>query len=188
MQFVENLPLWLLALGIFSLRIVDVSLGTVRTIAVVQGWVKLSVVLGFFEVLIWIAAISQVIAQINEHPILMVAFACGFATGNAAGILLERGIALGSCVMRIVSTNKGSAIADAFREMGQQVTTFVGEGRDGPRTLLYTLCGRRRLNKLLGEARQIDPDLFYVVERASESNRVHPLPHATVWRSLFKIK
>ena len=109
MQLLENLPVWLLAVVVFSLRIVDVSLGTVRTIAVVQGWIKLSVVLGFFELLIWIAAVSQVIARVKEQPILMLAFAGGFAAGNAAGILLERVLALGTCVVRIVSADKENA-------------------------------------------------------------------------------
>jgi uncharacterized protein YebE (UPF0316 family) len=189
MSFIESIPVWLLALIIFALRIVDVSLGTVRTIAVVQGWIKLSVVLGFFEVLIWIAAISQVFARINESPVLMLAFAGGFAAGNAAGITLERVLALGSCAVRFISSNgKGGAIAAKLRAMGQRVTIFHGEGRDGPRAMVYVTCERRELPRILEAARAIDEHLFFAVDRVAQTSHPDPLPHPTGWRAVFKMK
>ena len=97
MILLNDMPIWLLALMIFFLRVIDVTMGTFRTLSVVQGHVKLSVVLGFLEVFIWIFAISQVITRIGEHPLLAFAFAGGFAAGNAVGITLERRIGLGAC-------------------------------------------------------------------------------------------
>ena len=88
--FVTDLPAWALAGTIFLLRIIDVSLGTMRTITVVNGRLRLSVALGFFEVLVWVTAVSQVILRLRDHPILVLAYAAGFAAGNAVGILLER--------------------------------------------------------------------------------------------------
>jgi len=67
----------------FGIRIVNVSIGTLRTITVVQGRLKLSVVLGFFEVLIWITALSQVLVGASTNPVLILAYAGGFAGGNA---------------------------------------------------------------------------------------------------------
>jgi uncharacterized protein YebE (UPF0316 family) len=189
MQVIHNLPIWLLVILIFLLRVVDVTLGTIRTISVVQGWIKVSVLLGFFEVLIWIAAVSQVISRINEHPILMIAYATGFATGNAAGILLERRLALGSCVVRIISSTMiGLHVAETLRSIGQRVTTFEGEGRDGPRVLIYATCERRYLSKLIEAAQAVDPHLFYAVERAAESSHLSPLPHANGWRGVLRKK
>lgn len=177
MEFVSQIPVWLLALLIFFFRVIDVSLGTVRTIAVVHGRIWLSVVLGFLEIGVWVVAVSQVINRINESPVLVLAYASGFAAGNATGIALERLIALGSCVVRMISVDKGHAIAEALRDQGQRVTTFRGEGRDGPRTLLYATCHRRDLRTLLTTAREIDPHLFYAVERVSAASRIVPLHH-----------
>jgi uncharacterized protein YebE (UPF0316 family) len=188
MYQLEALPVWALAALIFGLRVVDVSLGTVRTISVVQGRVKLSVVLGFFEILVWVTAISQVIVRLNEDPLLAVAYAAGFATGNAAGILLERRMALGTCVVRLISNNGGHEIAAAVRALGQPVTTFEGQGRDGARTLLYATCERRNLSWVLDRAREVDPHVFYVVESAAESSDFMPLPHPTGWRGILKKK
>ena len=63
MECIATVPIWLLAVIIFLLRTVDVSMGTVRTLAIVEGRLVASTALGFFEVLVWIVAISQVITR-----------------------------------------------------------------------------------------------------------------------------
>ncbi len=140
MEWIASIPVWLLCLLIFMLRICDVTLGTVRTVAIVKGYLSLAVALGFFEVLIWILAVSQVIVRINESIFLALAFAGGFAAGNAVGILVERRLAMGTSVVRILSANRGRAIADAIRQDGHGVSVFDGDGDDGPITLVYAVA------------------------------------------------
>jgi len=189
-EWFDTLPVWGLGLLIFCLRITDVSIGTLRTISVVQGRIRLSVVLGFFEVLIWAFAVSQVITRIQEEPVLLLAYAGGFATGNAAGIGLERALAMGSCVVRIVTARAGVEMADSIRATGQPVTTFLGQGLEGEVTLLYVVCPRRKLADLVTLARSVDPEVFYAVEpvQSSKVGTGLPLPHSTGWRAFFKKK
>ena len=106
-QLLDTLPVWALALVIFTLRVVDVSLGTCRTIAVVQGRMKVSVLLGFIEVLVWVTTVTHVIQKAADNGWLLLAYAAGFAFGNAAGIALERRLAMGSVILRIVSHDAG---------------------------------------------------------------------------------
>lgn len=189
MTFISTLPLSLLVVFVFLLRVADVSLGTIRTIAIVGGRIKMAVVLGFLEVLIWISVISQVIARIHESPLVALAFAGGFATGNAVGIFLERRLAFGDAVVSIISVAGGVAVAEALRDSGQVVTTFAGEGRDGPVTLLYALCPRRRVPELMSRARAVDPQAFFAVERAdSWSIGRREVAHPTGWRATAKKK
>jgi uncharacterized protein YebE (UPF0316 family) len=190
MTLLQNLPPSQLAMLIFAIRVVDVSLGTLRTISVVQGRLLLSVVLGFVEVLIWIVALSQVIIGVSENPLLMVAYAGGFATGNASGIALERLLALGTVVVRMVSARNGARIANELRQGGHRVTTFQGEGRDGDVTLVYVTCRRRQLRSLLDRARAIEPSIFYTVEPVQQYRRpsMEVLPHPTGWRDVIKQK
>jgi len=189
MDALGTLPHWQLGLIIFALRIVDVSMGTVRTLSVVAGRVGLSVALGFLEVLIWVFAISQVIQTAATSPFILLMYAGGFATGNAVGIWVERRLAMGQRVLRII-TERGGELAERLRESGQPVTIFRGEGRDGERMLLYALCERRRVAALVDQARAVDPQLFFVVEPAFESSMLQPLPlpSATGWRALKKQK
>jgi uncharacterized protein YebE (UPF0316 family) len=190
MDFLNDLPVIVLALTIFVFRIVDVSLGTMRTISVVQGMIKLSVILGFFEVLVWITAVSQVIVGIKNSPLLLLAYASGYAAGNAAGILLERRLALGAVVVRIISPRSGYDIADTLRAKQWGLTIFQGEGREGPVYMIYMTCLRKELPQVLDIAREIDPGIFYSVETAREWNRDlnPPSPPATGWRGLLQRK
>lgn len=146
-----------------------------------------SVLLGFFEVLVWVIAVSQVILRIGEHPLLVVSYAAGFASGNAVGIALEKTLALGQCVVRII-TNQGEAVADVVRSRGQVLGTFRSEIQGDAKLLLFVLLPRRELSALLRRSREIDSQLFWIVERFSETSHLAPLPHATGWRGVFKKK
>lgn len=184
----DQWPVWGLALAIFTLRVVDVTLGTVRVVAVVEGRPFRAIAVGFVEILIWITAVAQVVTRVQDSPVLLLAFAAGFAGGNACGILLERFVGTAPCVVRMIASQDGHAIAGLLRSQGHHVTTVAGEGRDGPRTLMFTSCARRHLPHVLASAGRLDPHLFYTVERFSRTGRPAP-PTATGWRAfLWKTK
>ena len=193
MELLATIPMWLLCLLVFVFRVCDVTLGTMRTLSIVKGHIAVSVVLGFFEVMIWIVAVSQVIVRLHESWWLALAWAGGFATGNAVGIVVERKLALGTSVVRILSAEHGEEIATTLRSQGHPASTFVGEGPHGPVSLVYAMAPRRLAKDMVRSARRIDPDLLYVSEPAHESNggvqlRLRPVPHATGWRAVFKKK
>jgi uncharacterized protein YebE (UPF0316 family) len=194
MDFIAALPLWVLFIFVFLLRVGDVTLGTMRTVTIVKGYIGLSMVLGFFEVGIWVVVISQVISRIGESWALIIAYAGGFAVGNGVGILIERKIALGKAVIRIISTgDEGRAIADALHAEGRAATVFFGEGAHGPVSLVYAACPRREIPKVVKTARMLDPDLFYIIEPAHETSegtaiRLRPAPQPTGWRAIAKKK
>jgi uncharacterized protein YebE (UPF0316 family) len=183
-------PQWGLALAIFSLRIIDVSVGTIRTLAVVQGKIKTSVVLGFFEVLVWLVAVSQVLGQVTANPLLMFVYCAGFAGGNAVGIAIEKKLALGGVVLRVISKADRDRMFRCLYDQAARVTSFEGWNGETPVTLFYVVCRRKVLRKLLGQARELDPGLFFAVEPLRESSLelAQPLPRATGWRSLRKAK
>ena len=92
--------LFLSALLIFVLRLIDQSLTTVRALVVTKKPV-LGAFIGLVESAIWILAVSQVIKDIND-PFLIAAYAFGFAGGTLLGIQLEKFIGLGSAVVRVL--------------------------------------------------------------------------------------
>jgi uncharacterized protein YebE (UPF0316 family) len=182
-----ELPVWALASLIFLLRVADVSLGTVRTIVVVNGRIRLSVILGFFEVLVWITAVSQVILRLRESPVLVLAYASGFAAGNAVGILLERRLALGQCVVRVIS-RRGDEVARILSSVGQVRGVFRSEAEGSATRLVFATLARKELRDAIRLVKAVDPDVFYVVDRFSQTNGRMPLPRATGWRAVLKMK
>ncbi len=185
-----NLTTLITGLLIFFARICDVSLGTIRTIVTVQGRTGVAFVLGFFEIMIWITVISTVVYKIKEVPVLSLFYALGFATGNAVGIMIERKIAFGYIVLRVVTVEAGKAIAERLRKLGQGVTSFVGEGMVGPVTELYIVCSRRDLKWILPIVKEEDSEAFYIVEQARDVGKVlRPIYQPiTGWRAIFKKK
>lgn len=163
-----------MALVVFSLRVCDVSMGTLRTLTIVQGRTTLAITLGFFEVLLWILAVSQVIVEVKDEPILAVAYAGGFACGNGVGMWLEKRLAIGSVVVRLFSTKHGDDIAHSIRDLGVACTTFRGEGRDGPVTLLYVACSRMDAQRIVEAATRIDEQVFHIIERSSAGSHGRP--------------
>jgi len=178
-----------LVLFIFFARILDVSMGTVRTIAVVRGRVLIASMLGFVEVLIWIIAVGKVV-QTLESPWNLLAYAAGFAAGNGVGIWIERKVALGDVVMRIISRGNGHKIAEAIRILGQPVTEFEGRGRLGAVQLLYVVVDRAHAARIEAAARAVDINSVIVAEDARSAHlHVRPMaPPRTGWRSILKKK
>lgn len=163
---------WLYCLFIFAARVADVSLGTLRTIAIVHGRMTMSFWLGFFEAAIWLAVVSTVVQAVIEQPLLGIVYSFGFATGNIVGIRVERLIALGHIILRVISREHPQKIADEIRKKGFRVTVFTGEGQAGNVTELYIVCRRRDLNSLLKTTLAIEPNAFYVTEQAGKVSNV----------------
>jgi uncharacterized protein YebE (UPF0316 family) len=175
---------------IFVARICDVSIGTVRTIITVQGRTVIAFFLAIFEIIIWILVASTVISQVRVQPILVVFYAFGYATGNVIGIIVERKLAFGLIILRVITRDTCKVLADSLRRQGQPVTIFRGEGMTGPVDELYIACRRRDLGWLLTEVRAIDPGAFYVIEQARDISKVLRPTYAPLggWRATTKRK
>ena len=168
-------------------RIADVTLGTLRTVAVVNGRRSFAWMLGFFEVLIWILVVSNVIQTINESRIYPVAYALGFALGNFIGITIEGRIGFGEQVVRVFS-RKGDELAKVLRDEGFRVTEFDGRGRDGPVQMLFIEVTRRSAPGVLSRVRALDPHCFYVVDDIRVVSARREASGQPGWRGILKHK
>ncbi|MGE0821843.1 MAG: DUF2179 domain-containing protein [Candidatus Binatia bacterium] len=168
-------------------RVADVTLGTLRTVYVIQGRRGVSWALGFFEILIWILAVSQVIQNLS-YPAYAVSYAFGFATGNYAGMTLEKWLATGRQVVQVF-TREGHKIAGQLRSEGFPVTAFQGEGRDGPIEMLFIEIPRWKTRDITLFVREIDPKCYYIIEDVRDVSHSSLLLHQpTGWRAILKKK
>lgn len=163
MEFLNANP-QILAIVIFFARIIDVSLGTVRTIMVFRGYRLLSAAIGFVEVLIWILAAGQVVKNLS-HWYLAVAYAGGFAAGNVVGIYFESKLAIGNAVVTAISEDLKIKLTKILRDKGYIVTELIGKGhKEVPVEITLIAEKRRNIPELLSEIEQADPNAFYTVE------------------------
>jgi uncharacterized protein YebE (UPF0316 family) len=148
---------------IFLLRLCDVSLGTLRSLYVVRGDRRVAVPLAFCESLIWVIAISRIMKDVNGgNSYNILAYAAGYAAGCFMGITIERWIASGWILVRIIT--KDDVLTAAIRERDFGVTRVKGEGREGEQMILFIVAPRRRGDELLQLVTRTDANAFVTVD------------------------
>ena len=144
-------------------RIVDVTLDTIRIIYISRGMKYLAPIFGFFEVLIWLLAISTIMRNLN-NPVYYLAYAVGFATGNLVGIFLEERLAMGRVVLRIITQKDITGLVTHLRSCGYGVTTVNAEGSSGPVKLVFTIIDRNKIEAVVKSIQDYNPKAFYSIE------------------------
>lgn len=157
-------------LVIFGLRIVDVSLSTVRILLAVRGRKLLVPIIGFVEVLVWLFAAGNAIRHLDSIWHIL-GYAFGFSAGTSVGLWIEEKLAIGIATMRIITMRTGAGLAEGLRTLGCGVTEFTGQGRQGPVEVLNTVVTRRQIPLVLREIERWDPDAFITIEEPREIRR-----------------
>ena len=153
----------LIAVAIFFARILDVSLGTVRTIVVFRGRRLLAALIGFVEIIIWVLAAGQVLQNLDAWY-LIVAYAAGYGAGNYIGIWLESKIAIGREMVSAISYRADGELAKILRERGfRAIDVDADMGRGPPVDLVLTVTRRRRVPELIRTILEADPEAQYSV-------------------------
>lgn len=170
---------------IFIARVFDVTLGTLRIIFTSRGRRNLAPLLGFFEVLIWIMVIGQLVRNI-ESLTAYIGYAAGFAAGNYAGMWLENRLALGTFILRIIVSEGGDALAEAIHKAGFGVTCVDAKGAAGQVKLIYTIVKRRHVKAVLDIIHQAAPKAFVSIEDVHSTEKgVFPTSAAAQQLGLF---
>ncbi len=154
---------------IFSLRLADQSLGTMRSLLVAKNKPIYAALIGLVESAIWIVAISQVIKDIDD-PFLIGAYASGFAAGTILGSYIERLVGLGNIVVRVFSPADSPSVAEKLRENGHGVTVIDGQGKDGPIKIYWCVISRRRLRSVLKMIEEISPKAYITTDMTSPTS------------------
>lgn len=154
-------------LVIFALRIVDVSLSTVRILLSVRGHTRIVPFIGLIEVLIWLFAAGNAMRHLDSGWHVL-GYATGYATGTAVGLWIEEKLALGFATIRVITRAAGQALADSLRSLGFGVTEFAARGREGPVEVIYLVVPRRQTDRVLREVSQRDATAFITVEQPRE--------------------
>ncbi len=151
------------ALLIFFFRTLSVTMTTVRTILTIRGMKLISVVVGFFEVLIFILIVSKVIQEVGNYW-NVAGYCLGFSAGTWIGMIIEEKMAMGFVAMRLVSVKASQEIAQALREAGYGATELVAMGKNGPVWMLEAVVSRKDFQRVLNIAMEIDSDAFVTAE------------------------
>jgi uncharacterized protein YebE (UPF0316 family) len=153
----------ILPLLIFICRMSDVTLATLRNIFISRGFRTLVPFIGFFEVLIWLIAMKQVMNHIDNW-LSYIAWASGFAMGTYVGMRIEERLALGTQVIRIITNQLSDELINGLRKANHGITVVDAQGGKGPVKMIFTVVKRTSVNNVIDIIEKYQPNAFYSVE------------------------
>ena len=159
----ETYQLVFLPLVIYCSRMCDVSLSTLRQIFVMSGRRNLAPVVGIFESLIWLVAISTIMQNLT-NVYCYIAYAAGFASGIFLGMTIEEKLALGKVVVQVITRREATDLIDYLRSTKFGFTYVEGEGKRENVKLIFSVVQRHDLPELLSIITTFNPNAFYTVE------------------------
>lgn len=159
---------WIGALIIFSFRVLNIALDTLRMIFTLRGMKIWSWVVGFTVSLIYVLLLTSVLSNLN-NPLYIIAYAAGFATGGVVGMWIEERLAIGFTNIQIISPRRGAEIAQKLREGGYAVTEIPARGKDGMVSMLSLSVRRKQMLSVEKIINECDDAAFVT------SEDVHPV-------------
>ncbi len=184
----ETFSLIILPLLIFAARVMDMTLGTIRIIFVSRGRKFLAPIFGFFEIIIWLFAIGQIMQHLTNITYYL-AYAGGFTSGIFVGITIEEKMAMGTVVVRVITKKDAHELIECLKSAGYGVTSFDGQGGTGQVKLIYTTIKRKDTNKVVEIIRMFDPKAFFSIEEVRLANEgIFPSAKPNHWISFDTLR
>lgn len=158
------MTLLFLCVKVFFARILDVSLGTVRTIITVKGNRLTASLVGFIEVLIWFVIVKEVLNTPENSLWLGISYALGFATGTYLGAFISEKYIAGNFGVQVITSNNSMKLINKLREEGYGVSVIDVKGKsEGDKHLLFIEINKNVFNHLQSIVKEVDPKAFMVV-------------------------
>lgn len=159
------MTLFLLCLKIFFVRIIDVSLGTIRTLITVKGRTLLASMVGFVEVFVWFVIVKEALNTNETSLWVAIAYSLGFATGTYIGGMVSNRFIKGNFGVQVVTSNNNHTLIDLLREQGYAVSVIDVKGQDieQEKYMLFIEIDKNHFSHLKKLIHQIDSKAFIVV-------------------------
>jgi len=178
----------ILPLLIFISRVCDVTLGTLRHVFISKGYKTIVPFLGFFEVLIWLIVVAQIMKKI-ENWACYIGWASGFATGTYVGLLIEEKLALGMQIVRIITNQDCDQLITDLKAGNHGLTIIDGQGAKGPVKILFTIVKRTEMRALVDIIHKDNPNAFYTIEDIKDKEQgVFTKSQSSVIKRLFAVR
>jgi len=153
----------ILPLLILLARVLDVSLATMRIFFISRELKYLAPIIGFFEVLIWLLSIRVIMQNLNNVA-CYIAYGAGFAMGTFIGLQIEKGLAIGSLIIRIITQKNATELIDYLRSKGYGATSVDAQGVKGKVHVIYLIIKRKDFENIAKAIKKFNPKAFYTTE------------------------
>ncbi len=157
--------LLLICLKIFFARIIDVSLGSIRTILMVKGQAKRASIIAFFEVFIWFIIAKEALNTEIKSLLIPVFYAGGYATGTLLGIFISDRFVNGIVGLQVIIDKNLDKILKELRDNGFGISIIdlknAYEGKK--KKMLIMQLNQKSLNQAIKIIKKHDANAFMII-------------------------
>lgn len=156
-----------LCIKVFFIRIIDVSMGTLRTIITVKGNRVVATVIAFFEALIWFLVVKEALTTDMKSIWIGLSYAGGFSVGTFVGSFLSSKFIKGTIGFQVILSNRNDETVDKLRNKGYAVSVVDVTGQNNEKKyMLFIEINHQRRNELTNIIKNLDNKAFIVVNES----------------------
>lgn len=159
----DIMTLFFMCIKIFIARLIDVSLGTFRTINTVKGKNLIASLIGLIEISVWFLVVKEALNTDNNSYFIVLSYALGFSVGTYIGGKISSMFIKSNLEVQVILTSKNDKIIDLLRNNGYGLTIIDAKGNNNTKYMLYIQIKNKSLNRLKNIIRNEDPKALIAV-------------------------
>lgn len=148
---------------IFISRILDVSLGVLRTMYVVKGNKLISSSIAFIEILIWFYAAREALVNYDNSIIVALFYSLGYATGTYLGTYMNEMLISGFYNVQVITSNISLKDILKIKEQNYGLTVFKSIDN---KYIINLSINKKRYKECVSLIKSLDKNAFIVVNDA----------------------
>lgn len=161
-----DIMLLFIIIKIFFARIIDVSLGTFRTILMVKGKIYFPTIIAFFEVLVWFFVAKEALLVNSNNILIPISYSLGYATGNLIGSVISKYLINGYFEVKIYYFN--NKVINYLKRLN--VKYYIVENNENNK-LLITYFSKKVLNTRITKIHKLAKRSIIYTNEAKKYNK-----------------
>lgn len=158
-----DIMLFLTCMKIFFARLIDVSLGTFRTINIVKGRNLIAALIGVVEITVWFLVVKEALTTESSSYFIVLSYALGFSVGTYIGGKISTIFIKTNLEVQVILTDKNDKVIDVLRKNGYGLTIINAFGNNNTKYMLYIQIKNKTFNKLKEIIERYDPHALIAV-------------------------
>ncbi|MCL2521913.1 MAG: DUF5698 domain-containing protein [Erysipelotrichales bacterium] len=137
---------------VFFARITDVTMGTMRTICMVNEKKYIGTMIGFVEVMIFFLVIRTLLGNpMSDKIFIVICFAAGFGVGRALGVYISERFLKNPVEIRIITRDVKPVLPAILRNADFGLTIVNSRGIDNRKSRILFIYSQARYVKEVTE-------------------------------------
>ncbi len=155
----------LLCLEVFFARILDVSIGSVRTVYLIKQKNFIACILAFIELVIWFYVARETLTMDNISFVIVMSYALGYAIGTYIGGIINKYFIDGNLMILIFTKKDTIKIRNILKKSGYGISSIT---MSDDNNLLLVEIRKKELKRLRELIKKIDKKAFVIVNETLE--------------------